>query len=83
MCGITGGKHKFILMKISLQSGIPSKAIQIGVIYEDFKRLTMSSPSFAKSVKHTMIMQEKSGLMEKWPLDTKESTKGLLTNPGN
>ena len=35
----------------------------------------MSSPSFTKFVKHAIIMQEKSGLMEKWPLDTKEEHK--------
>ena len=88
MCGVVRGKHKlydFIQIEITLQSGFnlqililkwnPSKAIQIGVIYEDFKRLTMSSPSFAKSVKYAIIMQEKSGLMEKWPLDTKEEHK--------
>ena len=49
--------------------------MQIVVIYEDFKRLTMSSPSFAKSVKRAIITQEKSGLMEEWPLDTKEEHK--------
>ena len=38
----------------------------------------MSSHSFAKFVKHAIIMQEKSGL---WM--PKKSTKGLLTNPGN
>jgi len=61
--------------KFLFQSGIPSKAIQIGVIYEDFKRLTMSSPSFPRSIKRAIITQEKSGLMEKWPLDTKEEHK--------
>ena len=35
----------------------------------------MSIPTFTKSVKHAIIMQEKSDLMEKWPLDTKEEHK--------
>ena len=35
----------------------------------------MSIPSFAKSVKHAIIMQEKSDLMEKWPLNIKEEHK--------
>ena len=68
MCGITGGKHEFILLKISLQSGIPINAIQIGVIYVD---LTMSSSSFAKSVKHAITINAK----EKWPQDAKEEHK--------
>ena len=85
MCGVARGKLEFIQMKFYskldligkfwFQSGIPSKATQIGVIYEDFKSLTMSSPSFSKSIKHAIIMQEKSGLMEKWPLDIKEEHK--------
>ena len=42
------------------------------------------SPSFAKSVNNAIIMQEKSGLMEKWPdWTSKKSRKGLLANPGN
>ena len=69
-----------LICKFLFQSGIPSKATQIGVIYEDFKSLTMSSPSFSKSIKHAIIMQEKSGLMEKWPWTSKKSTKGLLKN---
>ena len=89
MCGVARGKHDFIQMAIiSLQSGFnlqifiskwnPQQSSTNLGIYEDFKRLTMSSHSFAKFVKHAIIMQEKSGL---WM--PKKSTKGLLTNPGN
>ena len=66
MCGITrlamnSFKWQFhfkvdLISKCLFQSRIPSKAIQIGVIYED---LTMSIPSFAKYFKHAIIMQEK------------------------
>ena len=89
MCGVARGKHDFIQMAIiSLQSGFnlqifiskwnPQQSSTNLGIYEDFKRLTMSSHSFAMFVKHAIIMQEKSGL---WM--PKKSTKGLLTNPGN